>query len=163
VSNTLSAAKESIVNFGSSISGWFRETLGINSPSKVFAALGAGIPEGAALGITGSQSLVRDAALGLATATAVTLAAPTLAAPVIERPDIQPVPAAYVQGAAAGNMGNAGNTVIHFSPTINITAAGDAQAQLQRAARETILELQRQIKQLAEREQRRGWHDMGVR
>lgn len=34
IGNALTAAKETVVNFGNSISGWFKETLGIHSPAR---------------------------------------------------------------------------------------------------------------------------------
>ncbi len=52
IKSRLTAAKETIVHFGDSVSGWFKETLGIHSPSKVFAGLGDNIVQGAVLGIT---------------------------------------------------------------------------------------------------------------
>ncbi|EGH1358800.1 phage tail tape measure protein [Escherichia coli] len=51
IGNALTAAKETVVNFGNSISGWFKETLGIHSPSQVFAGFGDNIAQGAAIGI----------------------------------------------------------------------------------------------------------------
>ncbi|ENO0459418.1 phage tail tape measure protein [Salmonella enterica] len=54
IGNALTAAKETVVNFGNSISGWFKETLGIHSPSRVFAGFGDNIAQGAAIGINRS-------------------------------------------------------------------------------------------------------------
>lgn len=51
IGNKLSAAKDTIVNFGNSISGWFKETLGIYSPSRVFMGFGDNIGQGAAIGL----------------------------------------------------------------------------------------------------------------
>jgi len=88
ITGTFGKAKDAIVGIGESVTGWFRDTLGINSPSRVFMTLGAGIPEGAAKGITAAQGVVRKATLGMAAATAVTLAAPVMPAPVIPTPVI---------------------------------------------------------------------------
>lgn len=81
IGNALTSAKESVVGVGTSIKGWFTETLGIQSPSRVFMGYGANISEGAALGIAGQSDLVRKAALGMASTTAVELMAPTLVPP----------------------------------------------------------------------------------
>jgi len=51
IGNKLAAAKDTIVNFGNSISGWFKETLGIHSPSRVFMGFGDNIGQGAAIGL----------------------------------------------------------------------------------------------------------------
>jgi len=139
ITGTIGKVKDAIVGIGESVTGWFRDTLGINSPSRVFMALGSGIPEGAAKGITGAQGLVRQAALGMATATAVTLAAPVISAPVMPElavpalavpaiaapalPEIPPVPPRLVQAGPAGGRDGSPNLVIHFSPTIHVQAA----------------------------------------
>jgi TP901 family phage tail tape measure protein len=43
--------KNAIVGVGSSVIGWFKKTLGIKSPSRVFAGLGGYMMEGLALGL----------------------------------------------------------------------------------------------------------------
>lgn len=53
--------------------GWFKEKLGIKSPSRVFMLAGNEISNGAAEGISERQSRVRQAALGMAAAAAVAL------------------------------------------------------------------------------------------
>lgn len=80
ISNALIAAKETVVGVGTSIKGWFTETLGIQSPSRVFLGYGANISEGAAIGISSQSDLVRKAALGMAIQSAVDMAPPNLAA-----------------------------------------------------------------------------------
>ena len=89
----LGAAKEAIVGFGKDVKGWFADTLGIKSPSRVFMGFGDNIAHGAAIGIGRTSMLAARAAgtMALATATAwgtPQLPAPTLptAAPAIERP-----------------------------------------------------------------------------
>lgn len=52
------------------VPGPIRRALGINSPSKVVAALATSIPEGVAVGIARTQRQATDAARGLADATA---------------------------------------------------------------------------------------------
>ncbi|HGJ8963877.1 TPA: phage tail tape measure protein [Pseudomonas aeruginosa] len=82
ISNALTSAKESVVGVGTSIKSWFTETLGIQSPSRVFKGYGANISEGAAIGIAAKSDLVRNAALGMAGATAVEMATPKVMAPI---------------------------------------------------------------------------------
>lgn len=45
------AVKDSIVDMGDSAMGWFKEKLGIHSPSRVFMGYGENISEGAGIGI----------------------------------------------------------------------------------------------------------------
>lgn len=68
IGNALTAAKEMVVNFGNSIAGWFKETLGIHSPSVVFAGFGDNIAEGAAIGINRSAPDAISASHEMATA-----------------------------------------------------------------------------------------------
>ena len=66
ITNKLGALRDTVVNAATSAAGWFKEKLGINSPSRVFTQYGGWISEGAALGIEGGQSAVRAAALAMA-------------------------------------------------------------------------------------------------
>lgn len=66
ISNQLTAAKETIVNFGSSVSSLFKETLGINSPSRVFMGFGDNIVQGAAIGLQRTTPLAAKASQQLA-------------------------------------------------------------------------------------------------
>ncbi|MFG8081219.1 phage tail tape measure protein [Pseudomonas aeruginosa] len=60
------AVRDSVVGMGESVVGWFREKLGINSPSRVFMGFGANVSEGAALGIRNQMPLAGQAARALA-------------------------------------------------------------------------------------------------
>jgi hypothetical protein len=120
ISNMAGALKDSVVGIGSSVKGWFTETLGIQSPSRVFIGYGANISEGAALGIRAQTGLVHRAALDMAAQSSVDLAPPNPA-----------------QVSKASMMGNtrgpspsaapsaAGQVNFHFSPQINVPAGAD--------------------------------------
>ncbi|MDD2105713.1 phage tail tape measure protein [Pseudomonas asiatica] len=129
ISNALTSAKESVVGVGTSIKGWFTETLGIQSPSRVFMGYGANISEGAALGITGQSELVRKAALGMAGATAVALVAPTVVPTSMPQlpnrlppsPDAVSV-ASRMAAPGADQSATAGELVVNYSPQISVPA-----------------------------------------
>lgn len=70
ITNRLAALKSSIVGVADSAVGWFREKLGIRSPSRVFMAAGEHLGQGAAIGISRSSDLVRKASVGMAAAAA---------------------------------------------------------------------------------------------
>lgn len=70
ITGGLGAVKDSIVGAGSAAIGWFKEKLGIHSPSLVFMEAGAFVSAGAALGITSGYARVRQAAAGLGLAAA---------------------------------------------------------------------------------------------
>ncbi|MBD3877362.1 phage tail tape measure protein [Pseudomonas kunmingensis] len=119
IQSMASAAKDSVVGLGSNVSGWFKSTLGINSPSRVFMGYGANVSEGAAIGIAGHTGLVRKAALGMAAATAVTMATPQLAA-ATQGPAL----------AAGGHAGSAGTVTVHLTQNFTINgAAGNLEGQ----------------------------------
>jgi len=179
ITNMASSVRESIVGIGESVTGWFRDKLGINSPSRVFMALGANISEGAALGITGSKALVKQAALGMAAATAVSLAAPVLAAPVFAvAPNLAPatavstladIPPAPVSEPhrAVGPERDAG-IVIHFSPTINVQGRDgeNIEALLEKVLHKASADLTQQFERLMRehkiRAHRRSFDSIGV-
>nr|WP_324259031.1 phage tail tape measure protein [Cellvibrio fontiphilus] len=52
----LDSLKTGIVNLGVNAIGWFKETLGIHSPSRVFAELGANTMQGYQLGLQGQEN-----------------------------------------------------------------------------------------------------------
>lgn len=117
ISNMAGALKDSVVGIGSSVKGWFTETLGIQSPSRVFIGYGANISEGAALGISAQSGLVRQAALGMAAQSGVDMAPP----------NPMEVSKASRMGAAGGRSSvgaaeSTGQMTFHFSPQINLPA-----------------------------------------
>lgn len=133
------SAKDAVVGVGESIKGWFTETLGINSPSRVFIGYGANLSEGAAIGITSRADLVRKAALGMAAGTAVAMAPPSLAAP----------------GVTTG--GPAGSMIITFAPEINVQGGGNVQGDVQKALQISYVEFERLMRQYQARTARRSY------
>ncbi|CUR79994.1 phage tail tape measure protein [Achromobacter xylosoxidans] len=71
ISSMAGALKESISNIGTGIVGWFKEKLGIHSPSRVFAQMGGFVSEGAAVGIEAGQPAAVKAAQALAASVAI--------------------------------------------------------------------------------------------
>lgn len=117
ISNKASALKESVVGIGSAVKSWFTETLGIESPSRVFIGYGANISQGAALGISAQAGLVRQAALGMAAQSRVDMAPPI------------PMQVSKASGMAAGAMSaGAAQMTFHFSPHINVPAGASTDA-----------------------------------
>ena len=64
----IGAVRDKIVGLGASIKGWFAETLGIRSPSRVFAGFGDNIAQGAAVGIQRTGPVAARAAAAMASA-----------------------------------------------------------------------------------------------
>ncbi|MDE1140921.1 hypothetical protein SB783_21970 [Paraburkholderia sp. SIMBA_009] len=79
LTNGLGTVKDAIVNVASSTVAWFKEKLGIHSPSRVFGELGGFISQGAAIGMEGEQGRIAKAAVGLATVATTAFGAPAFA------------------------------------------------------------------------------------
>ncbi|WP_175752432.1 hypothetical protein [Burkholderia ambifaria] len=118
----MGAVRQAIHNVGESAIAWFKEKLGIHSPSRVFAELGGFVGEGAALGIAGGHRSVTRAALGLATAAVTGFGSPALstAAPIVHatvpidrRP---PIAAAGPATASSAPAGASASIVINIYP-----------------------------------------------
>ena len=166
ISNMAGSLKESVVGIGSSVKGWFTETLGIQSPSRVFMGYGENVSEGAAIGIAGQTGLIRKAALGMAAATAVSLGAPQMAAaaPSMLASQAQAFtsatqPRALAMGSAptAGAPGGAGIT-IHLTQQFTITGgSGNVQEQVMKAGRISYEEFKKMLEQVEHDRNRRSY------
>lgn len=150
ISSMAGALKESISNIGSGIVGWFKEKLGIHSPSRVFAQMGGFVSEGAAVGIEAGRPAAVKAAQALAASVAIggamlpasgALAAPggVLATPAglvsdagaLARIDSRPPMSASTAGGRAITV--QGDTI-----TIHINGAGAGQADIARAVEDAL-------------------------
>jgi len=109
VGNAIKGIADSTVN-------WFKDKLKINSPSRVFIGLGAGVGEGAVMGIGRMVRQVGHASAALGTAA-------TLAfAPQLDMPDVSAPGLPAVAAHAASRAGQAAPAVAHHTTiTINIT------------------------------------------
>lgn len=145
INGKLSALKDAVLGAASSAASWFKERLGIASPSKLFTQFGGWISEGAANGIEAGQAQVRAAALAMAGAA--TVGMPTFAAAA----DVQPVaidrrPALAAPGAARPAPIVQGDTIaihIHATPGMDERAIAQiVQAELQRNERAKVARLQ---------------------
>ncbi|HWT68547.1 MAG TPA: phage tail tape measure protein [Pseudomonas sp.] len=165
ISNMASSLKDSVVGIGSSVKGWFTETLGIQSPSRVFMGYGENVSEGAAIGIAGQTGLIRKAALGMVAATAVNLSVPQVAqaAPSPLASQAQAFasatqsPALAREGSVAGVPGDAGLTV-HLTQNFTINgSSGGTQEQILSAGRTSFDEFQRMLERVEYDRRRRSY------
>ncbi|GKW14762.1 phage tail tape measure protein [Pectobacterium carotovorum subsp. carotovorum] len=88
IRNAWEGAKKVVGELGDNIKGWFAEKLGIHSPSRVFAAFGDNISQGAAIGISRTTPLAAKAGQHLADA--LTPAMPSIDMPAVSTPTIAP-------------------------------------------------------------------------
>jgi TP901 family phage tail tape measure protein len=152
ISNALGAAKEAVVGVGTSVKGWFTETLGIQSPSRVFMGYGANISEGAAIGISAQSDLVRKAALGMAAQSDVDLAPPNPA-------DVSRASMMGSAGGVAAGMGSGmgGGPSFTFSPQINVPGGADVQQQVQQGLQAGYVEFTRMMDRYMHDKRRRSY------
>ncbi|HEK7316063.1 TPA: phage tail tape measure protein [Yersinia enterocolitica] len=150
IGNKLSAAKDTIVNFGNSISGWFKETLGIHSPSRVFMGFGDNIGQGAAIGLQRTTPMAALAGQRLATEM-------TPDVPRIPSPEI--MAAGYSgRGAAAASGGTSGGFQVSFNPQFFLNGKETAApAGLTGALNMSLHELEKMLERLLAQKQRRGY------
>lgn len=120
ITSRISAVRDAISMAAGDAVDLFKEKLGIHSPSRVFMQLGSYVGEGAALGIQNGVGMVRQAALGMATASMVPMAA-------------MGVPAA--PGSTAG--GSSYQITINAAPGMDGQAIANAvRAEIERIERE---------------------------
>ncbi|MGG7669675.1 phage tail tape measure protein [Yersinia sp. J1] len=150
IGNKLSAAKDTIVNFGNSISGWFKETLGIHSPSRVFMGFGDNIGQGATIGLQRTTPLAA-------------LAGQRLADEMV--PDVPRIPSPEImaagysgRGAAAASGGTSGGFQVSFNPQFFLNGKETAApAGLTGALNMSLHELEKMLERLLAQKQRRGY------
>ncbi|MFJ7792910.1 phage tail tape measure protein [Pseudomonas sp. NPDC096950] len=152
IRNALGAAQEAVVGVGTSVKGWFTETLGIQSPSRVFMGYGANISEGAAIGISAQSDLVRKAALGMAEQSGVDLAPPNPA-------DVSRASTMGNAGGAAAGMGSGmgGGASFTFSPQITVPGGADTQQQVQQGLQAGYSEFVRMMDRYMHDQRRRSY------
>lgn len=100
ITSKMAMVRDAVGGAADSAIGWFKEKLGIHSPSRVFLAAGVNVGEGAAIGIDRTLGMVRKSAAAMAVAAGVTLAAPVIAAPQWE----QAAPPAVTQAPPSASL-----------------------------------------------------------
>lgn len=117
ITSKLGAVKEAITGAGESTIGWFKEKLGIHSPSRVFAELGGFTMAGLEQGLTGNQGgplgAVANLSKQLTDAGAFAIGAVAQGITMDNRP---PLSAAPGRGAGAGTGAQAAPMIFHIHP-----------------------------------------------
>jgi len=144
ITSGLGAVKDAITNVAGSTVEWFKEKLGIHSPSRVFGELGGFITQGAAIGMQSEQGRIAKAAVGLATLAATSFATPgaqaadtPLGVPSVSIDTRGPIAARQAPGISAGGASAAGGDTYIFNITGNdAKSIGDqVRAELQKIER----------------------------
>lgn len=125
ITSGLGTVKDAIVNVASSTVGWFKEKLGIHSPSRVFGEIGGFISQGAALGMEDEQGRVARAASGLAGVAVNSFGAGALVRPTVPFDNRGPLSGGT---AAAGAAAAASPAIINIYPQPGTDAQAIARA-----------------------------------
>lgn len=134
------ALKDSIVGMGESVGGWFKDKLGIKSPSRVFMQFGGDTAEGLALGIAANKDSPLKQVAGMAKQVAAA-GAISVAAGMSFASDIP-----FDNGAPIGSAaGQSGGSQAASPITINVYAApGMNEAMLAQLVQRELDKAQRQ-------------------
>ncbi|EPB9487735.1 phage tail tape measure protein, partial [Citrobacter farmeri] len=109
IKNKWESLKNTVSEMGDSVSGWFAEKLGIQSPSRVFMGFGDNIAQGAAIGLQRTTPLA--ALAGQRLAQEMTPDVPRLPAP-----DIMTAGYTGRGGAAGSGAGSSSGIQVSYSP-----------------------------------------------
>lgn len=138
ITGKLTALKDTVLGAATSVRDWFKDALGIRSPSRVFMGLGgdvmAGLDQGLDTGATGPLNRIRDLSGQLTRAMAVGATAPALlaASPSAAGPATSP--------ALMAALPASGNT---YNLTINVNGQSTP-ADIERAVRSAIERIERE-------------------
>ncbi|MFT4454981.1 phage tail tape measure protein [Pseudomonas sp. RTCS2] len=139
ITSKLGAVKTAITGAGESTIGWFKEKLGIHSPSRVFAELGGFTMAGLEQGLTGNQGgplgAVNSLSKQLTDAGAFAIGASAQGIAMDNRPPLSPRPGG---GQAAGASAQAAPVVFNIYP-----AAGMDEQALARLVAAEVAKIQR--------------------
>ncbi|MBG0692607.1 phage tail tape measure protein [Enterobacter hormaechei] len=150
IKNKWESLKTTVTDMGDSVGGWFKEKLGIHSPSRVFIGFGDNIAQGAAIGLQRTTPLAALAGQRLATEM-------TPDVPRIPSPEI--MAAGYSgRGAAASGGGASGGIQVSFNPQFFLNGKETAApAGLTGALNMSLHELEKMLERLLAQKQRRGY------
>ena len=145
ITGRLAALKDAVVGAATSAASWFKQKLGIASPSKVFTQFGGWISEGAAKGIEAGQAGVRAAAVALAGTAMIPVAQADGGRPNAAAPMAAIAPAANRGAGVSAPPATAGPST--YNITIHAAPGMDAQG----VARAVAAEMDRRERQAAGR------------
>ncbi|MBP4049236.1 phage tail tape measure protein [Chromobacterium violaceum] len=153
IKSKLGAAKDAILGLATDVKGWFANTLGIKSPSRVFMGFGDNIAQGAAIGIDRSAVHAARATGAMARAATNAWGKPQLRTQIAAE-GLQRLQAGG-KGAPAG-----GGMVIHFSPVINVPAGAPeaVKAAVQSGLQLSMHELEQMMRRVWAQQERRAFN-----
>ncbi|KDF49434.1 phage tail tape measure protein, TP901 family, core region [Enterobacter cloacae BWH 43] len=150
IKNKWESLKTTVTDMGDSVGGWFKEKLGIHSPSRVFMGFGDNIAQGAAIGLQRTTPLAALAGQRLAEEM-------TPDIPRIPSPEI--MAAGYSgRGAVASGGGMSGGIHVDFNPQFYLNGKETAApAGLTGALNMSMRELEKMLERLLAQQERRRY------
>ncbi|EMK0351732.1 phage tail tape measure protein [Citrobacter amalonaticus] len=151
IKNKWESLKNTVSEMGDSVSGWFAEKLGIQSPSRVFMGFGDNIAQGAAIGLQRTTPLA--ALAGQRLAQEMTPDVPRLPAP-----DIMNAGYTGRGGVAGGGAGSSSGIQVSYSPQFFLNGKeAAAPAAISGAMNIGLRELEKMFERLLAQKQRREY------
>lgn len=151
IKNKWESLKNTVSEMGDSVSGWFAEKLGIQSPSRVFMGFGDNIAQGAAIGLQRTTPLA--ALAGQRLAQEMTPDVPRLPAP-----DIMTAGYTGRGGAAGSGAGSSSGIQVSYSPQFFLNGKeAAAPAAISGAMNIGLRELEKMLERLLAQKQRREY------
>jgi hypothetical protein len=151
IKNKWESLKTTVTDMGDSVGGWFKEKLGIHSPSRVFMSFGDNIAQGAAIGLQRTTPLAALAGQRLAEEM-------TPDVPRLPPPEIM---AAGYSGRGAGTAasgGASGGIQVSFNPQFYLSGKETSTpAGLTGALNMSVHELEKMLERLLAQQQRRRY------
>lgn len=151
IKNKWESLKTTVTDMGDSVGGWFKEKLGIHSPSRVFMGFGDNIAQGAAIGLQRTTPLAALAGQRLAEEM-------TPDVPRLPPPEIM---AAGYSGRGAGTAasgGASGGIQVSFNPQFYLSGKETSTpAGLTGALNMSVHELEKMLERLLAQQQRRRY------
>lgn len=151
IKNKWDSLKTTVTDMGDSVGGWFKEKLGIHSPSRVFMGFGDNIAQGAAIGLQRTTPLAALAGQRLAEEM-------TPDVPRLPPPEIMAAGYGGRGAGAAASGGAAGGIHVAFNPQFYLNGKETATpAGLTGALNMSVHELEKMLERLLAQQQRRRY------
>ncbi|EAV6568945.1 TPA: phage tail tape measure protein [Salmonella enterica subsp. enterica serovar Panama] len=151
IKNKWDSLKTTVTDMGDSVGGWFKEKLGIHSPSRVFMGFGDNIAQGAAIGLQRTTPLAALAGQRLAEEM-------TPDVPRLPSPEIMAAGYGGRGASTAAGGGAAGGIHVDFNPQFYLNGKETSTpAGLTGALNMSVHELEKMLERLLAQQQRRRY------
>ncbi|MGQ0286808.1 phage tail tape measure protein, partial [Pasteurellaceae bacterium 22721_9_1] len=165
IKNTWESVKQSVLDLGGNITSWFKEKLGIHSPSRVFMGFGVNTVEGLAIGLDKSAPIATQSIAkiseqmqqGMSAETALKMTALSSQA---ETQPYQSLQQTYQQHQIERDTQGREAININFNPTIQVNGSQEKSGLLndiQQGLNMSLIEFEQLLNRVLDQRQRRAY------